>query len=74
MHNFARIWTPVFATIDLKYATIKIKDGSVGSLVSVAGGAAEWTDSPTTPGEAYYTGAAMTSKPVYVELGGVEWM
>ncbi len=72
MRNFSKIWTPVFATIDLKYATVKVKDGSVGALVSVAGGAAEWTDSPTTPGEAYYTGAAMTSKPVYVELGGVD--
>jgi hypothetical protein len=72
MHNFPRIWTPVFATIDLKYATITIKDGSIGALVSVAGGASEWTDSPTTPGEAYYTGAAMTSKPVHVELGGVD--
>jgi hypothetical protein len=71
-HFLGRIWNPVFAVIDLKKATIKIKDGSTGSLVSVAGGAAEWTDSPTTPGEAYYTGAAMTAKPVVVELGGVD--
>jgi hypothetical protein len=72
MHLIRKIWNPVFTTIDLKYATIKIKDGATGSLVSVAGGAAEWTESTTTPGEWYYTGAAMTSKPVYVELGGVD--
>jgi hypothetical protein len=68
---FLKSWIPVFAVIDLKKTTFKLKDGATGSLVSVAGGAAEWTDSPTTPGEAYYTGSAMTSKPVYVELGGV---
>lgn len=70
MNLIQKIWNPVFATIDLKYATLKIKDGGTGSPISVAGGGSDWTDSGTTPGEFYYGGASITSKPVYVELGG----
>jgi len=72
MHNFAKIWTPVFATIDLKYATIKVKDGSTGSLVSVAGGGSDWTESGSQAGAFHYGGASIPTKPVYVELGGVD--
>jgi len=67
-----RIWNPVFSVIDLKKATIKIKDGSVGSPISIAGGGSDWTDSVAVPGEYHYGGALLTSKPVYVELLGVD--
>jgi hypothetical protein len=71
-HFRGRIWTPVFATIDLKKATIKIKDGSVGSPVSIAGGATEWTLSAAADGSYYYTGAGTATKPVFVELDGLD--
>ena len=72
MNLIRKIWIPVFATIDLKYATIKIKDGSIGSKLNIAGGGSDWVDSVTTPGEYHYDGALLTTEPVYVELGGVD--
>ena len=70
-HFLGRIWNPVFAVIDLKKATIKVKDGGTGSLVAVAGGGSDWTESVAQSGEFHYGGASITSKPATVMLGGI---
>ena len=71
-HFLGRIWNPVFTVIDLKRATIKIKDGSIGSLVSVAGGASEWTQGTLSTDEWFYTGASTPTKPAVVIVAGID--
>jgi hypothetical protein len=70
-HFIGRIWNPVFAVIDLKKATIKIKDGGIGSLVSVAGGGSDWTQGVISDTEYWYGGASIPTKPAAVLLNGV---
>ena len=70
-HLLGRIWNPVFAVIDLKKATIKVKDGGTGSLVSVAGGGSDWTVGVISNDEYWYGGASIATKPATVTLNGV---
>ena len=47
MHRFVsgKIWTPVFAIVDLKDATVTISDGAAASVVaSVGDGNVQWTE------------------------------
>jgi hypothetical protein len=70
-HFLGRIWNPVFTVIDLKKATIKIKDGGIGSLVSVAGGGSDWTQGVISNEEYWYGGGSIGTKPAAVTLNGI---
>jgi hypothetical protein len=71
-HFLGRIWNPVFSVIDLKKATILIKDGATGTLVGIAGGAAEWTQGTLSTTEWFYTGSETPTEPVVVMVNDVD--
>jgi hypothetical protein len=46
--------------------------GTTDSVSLTDGSTDQWTDSPTTPNEYYYTGSGITEEPTYVFINGVE--